>query len=396
MRLLRLRALQLFARCRRRAAAAGRWRFSSSSGSGCSINELAFAAMLSIAGVLYAAVMLFWRRPALAASAIASFAAGGLLGIVLFFAAIERALRHSMSSLRTFIIPSSPATSPTAPPAARPSARSSRRTTSPFGRNTSTATSIAISRSSFSRSAATTCRSIRRSSAWSWRALARRIGSRRARRRLCDRLRAVGRARAAPPIAGPIARPARDRPHPPRPSRGWRFSWFFAADRDWRGRVRALSGTPRCAGVPTGLHVSAGDDRRRAGGDRRRAVDRQGGTGSWWDDRAYAALGGAAGCWRSSSSTGAALGWQRLLYKGGGGAELADIWMLPLAAPWARAAARLAVAAALAVGDYSGDGRRTRAHRALHAATPSRGSDASSSPGSPATPWSIGYRRASS
>ena len=50
--------------------------------------------------------------------------------------------------------------------------------------------------------------------------------------------------------------------------------------------------------------------------------------------------------------TAAALHWQRLLYEGGGGGELAALWMLPLATPWARLSARLGVAAALALGIF--------------------------------------------
>ncbi|MFI5020430.1 MAG: hypothetical protein ACHQRJ_02090 [Alphaproteobacteria bacterium] len=64
-------------------------------------------------------------------------------------------------------------------------------------------------------------------------------------------------------------------------------------------------------------------------------------------------------------ASGAALGWQRDLYDGGGGGELAEIWMLPLAARSARALARLGVAAALALAiDLATGGARAYLARA--------------------------------
>ena len=86
-------------------------------------------------------------------------------------------------------------------------------------------------------------------------------------------------------------------------------------------------------------------------------------TGSWWAAtrmppwsavRLLALLG----------FCGAALTWQKLLYDGGTSAEFAAIWMLPLATPWTRGAARLAVVLALAVAIFFalGGGRRVGTH----------------------------------
>jgi len=313
-------------------------------GVGLFYNELAFAGMLSIAGVLYA-VMIFWRRPALAASAIASFVAGGLSALTILFAQLSA--RFGTNVVLTDLFYTFVARNFANDPAGREAVRSFFEThqiafwpqyvNGDLYRNFK---EFIFSLSHYDLQVYTPIFCLVTALVLvGW---------------------GLGAGRTGSAMLEPSAERVQNAPSQAR-SPGQRATdlillihlavALFLVLRPiaiGEGVFALYPASVVRGGVPAGLHVSPGTIVAALAAIAGALSIVKVSTGSWWATTRlspWAALRLLA----LLIVTGAALGWQRLLYKGGGGAELADIWMLPLAAPWARTAARLAVATALVV-----------------------------------------------